>query len=309
MQLRQLRYLVEIADCGSQTDAARRLNMSQPALGLQIRALEDELGVALFVRRSRGMEPTSAGKDLIARARDILERVAQAQNALKAYASPSLHRLRLGAAPTPGALLIPGLLTSLAIEKQIHIDLREGLSADLITQLQQGNIDMALCYDPNPHKDLRIEPLLHDDLVLIGPPGRIGTNASAIEFGDLGRFPLILDTPNQITRAVIDRLAQRENVSLQIKLELESVSMKREFLISMDCFSIVPLGLFRGAIDAGQFDWAQITTPPISRTLCLLSRSGMLQSDYLAIRSALTPAIRHWIECGNVNWRALDPPC
>lgn len=306
MRLLQLRYLIEIADRGSQTEAARRLNVSQPALGLQVRALEEELGVRLFVRRSRGMDLTPAGKDLVARARDILERVGQAQRALKIYSKPSPQRLRLGAAPTPGALLIPGLLTSLAEQDNIHIDLREGLSADLISQLEQGSLDLALCYDPDAHQDLRIEPLLQDDLVLIGPPGRIGTDVTTVQFRELGRFPLILDRPNQITRKLIDQLAERENVSLQIKLELESVNLKREFLISMDCFSIVPIGLFHMAIDAGRFDCARIEAPSISRTLCLMSHHDVFPDDYNAIRSALSPVIRAWIERGNVNWRILD---
>ena len=240
------------------------------------------------------------------RARDIMDRVSQAQSSVKDHGRPALQRFRLGAAPTPGALLIPALLRSLSDQDKIQIDLREGLSADLIGQLENGTLEIALCYDPDVQQSLRIEPLLQDDLVLIGPPGHINTNAAFVQFRDLGRFPLILDTPNQITRKLIDRMAQREKVALQIKMELESINLKREFLIAMKCFSIVPLGLFHEAIDAGRFDWAPIAKPCISRTLCLLSSHEVPEAQFAIVRQALAPAIQHWIERGTVNWRSLS---
>jgi tetratricopeptide (TPR) repeat protein len=83
MNLRQLRYFIGVVDAGNMTRAAEQLHVAQTALGMQIRQLEEDLGVALLVRHSRGVEPTRAGNLLRARALDILSLVEQARKDLR----------------------------------------------------------------------------------------------------------------------------------------------------------------------------------------------------------------------------------
>ncbi|WP_114964447.1 LysR family transcriptional regulator [Alkalilacustris brevis] len=305
MNLRQLSYFMKIAECGSQTAASRQLNVSQPALGFQIRELENELAVELFRRRSRGMELTEAGKELVRHAEGIFQRMDAARDAMRSYSAADKKTLSLGAPPTPGKLLIPGLMRTVASSGRVSIRVREGLSSDLAEQVRQGELDLALCYDPIANKDLHIRPLLHDDLVLISPPGQIGPAPTPIDFHALGRYPLILDSPDQITRKLIDRQAIREKVTLNIVIEVESVNLKRELLLSQGCCSIVPLGLFNDAIDRGQFEWAPIVSPSITRTLCLVSRRILPKSDFDYIHTRIEPIIADHIHEGKVNWQAL----
>ena len=84
MNLRQLRYFVSVVEAGNMTRAADRLHVAQTALGMQIRQLEEGLGVALLVRHSRGVEPTKAGSLLHARAMTILKSVEDACNEVSA---------------------------------------------------------------------------------------------------------------------------------------------------------------------------------------------------------------------------------
>lgn len=101
MSLDQLRYFVTVAETGTTHEAARRLHISQPPLSRQIRALEDELGVALFARTTRGMNLSPAGAVLLDRARSILAALDEAVTATRRGPDPLLEaEPRLEAEPT-----------------------------------------------------------------------------------------------------------------------------------------------------------------------------------------------------------------
>ena len=84
MNLRQLKYFVEVVEAGNMTRAAEQLHVAQTALGMQIRQLEEDLGVALLVRHSRGVEPTKAGSLLHTRAVSILKEVEETRKDVRA---------------------------------------------------------------------------------------------------------------------------------------------------------------------------------------------------------------------------------
>ena len=109
----------------------------------------------------------------------------------------------------------------------------------------------------------------------------------------------VVQTPN------IDALASREEVKLDVVLDVDSVNLKREVIISEQCFAIVPRGLFSEAIDSGQFDWAPIVSPSIDRVLCLASRANFSLETFARIESMLTPCIESYIKNGRVNWHLV----
>lgn len=303
MNLRQLRYFIEVAHSGSQTAAAQRLNISQPALGLQIRELEADLNVQLFYRRSRGMELSPAGEELLGRAEHLFEELEDTRQAMRRFAQRTRRVLNLGTPPTPGKLLVPTLLRALASQDTFRLALHEGLSSDLVTHIKSGDLDLALSYDPPPDESRLSVALAHDDLILVGPPGELGGGQRPIGFHSLGQFPMVMDSPKQITRRLLDTLAHQENVTLQVVLEVDSVNLKREVLLSQDCFAIVPRGLFQEAIAEDRFDWAPITDPCITRTLYLTARRNLPVEDFDLILNTLTPIVRDYIGHKDVNWR------
>ncbi|AJE48431.1 LysR family transcriptional regulator [Celeribacter indicus] len=303
MNLKQLRYFAEVARCGSQTSAAQRLNVSQPALGLQIRELEADLGVRLFHRRSRGMELTAAGKELLGRTDRVLRQMEEMRQAMRAFAEVPRRRLSLGTPPTPGKLLVPPLLRALASQEAVTLALHEGLSSDLAAHIRSGDLDLALTYDPVPDATRPSAVLAHDDLILVGPPGRLGGGEEAVSFRALGAFPMVMDSPKQITRRLLDKMAHQENVELQVVLEVDSVNLKREVILSQGCFAIVPRGLFVEALTEGRFAWAPIADPCITRTLYLMARRALPEEDFALILETLSPIVADYIRSAEVNWR------
>src|SRR5512144_3221536 len=99
MNLRQLKYFVGVIDAGNMTRAAEQLHVAQTALGMQIRQLEEDLGIALLVRHSRGVEPTKAGKLLYSRALDILKLVEETRDEVSAAERGDSEAIRFGITP------------------------------------------------------------------------------------------------------------------------------------------------------------------------------------------------------------------
>ena len=148
MNLRQLRYFLSVVDTGNMTRAAEHLNVAQTALGMQIKQLEESLGVTLLVRHSRGVEPTKAGNCLRERAIEILKLVEQTRNDVSGGTSGNTETIRLGI--TPALMLIVGTEIALTARErlpQVSLSLVEAMSHVLAETLTRGETDFILCYD------------------------------------------------------------------------------------------------------------------------------------------------------------------
>ena len=146
MELRQLEYFCRIADTGSIHEAARRLNLSQPPLSYQLRQLEEELGVRLFDRGSRGVTLTEAGKLLYARAESLLD---YARSTRQEVSEAGRRRvLRLGVTSSTADLLLPEIARFLARCPEVSFQLRDGTSYTLLQYVLEGIIDLSVARTP-----------------------------------------------------------------------------------------------------------------------------------------------------------------
>src|SRR4051812_1080242 len=139
MNLRQLKYFVGVVEAGNMTRAAEQFHVAQTALGMQIRQIEEDLGVALLVRHSRGVEPTKAGSLLHARALTILKLVEETRREVSACEREDSEAIRLGI--TPALMLTSGpeiVLTVREKHPQVLLSLIEGMSHVLIEALSRG---------------------------------------------------------------------------------------------------------------------------------------------------------------------------
>jgi len=302
MDLRQLRYFLAIAEAGSFTAAARRLHVSQPALGYQVKQLEERHGLALLERHSRGVALTPAGAILADHARRIFAEVEAAEGALAALRAAPAAALTLGVAPTPGRALAPDLVAASASGAEARLALREGLSDELARAVAAGELDAALCYDPLGTERLEAIPLYTEDLYLVGAPGVVGGSGD-INFAEVSRLPLVVDGRFQAGRRLIEAAAREKGLRLDM-IEAEAVTVKRELLVRHGRCSIVPLGLFFEEIRAGQLAARRVVSPTIGRTLVLLLRRGLDPLRAAALEQALRPLVAQRIASGELAWRA-----
>jgi LysR family hydrogen peroxide-inducible transcriptional activator len=166
--LRQLNYLVTLADSPSFVHAARVANVSQPTLSQQVRALEERLGVTLLDRGASGAILTPVGRSVVARARRILSEVREIE-ALAARASdPFTGTFRLGTTPTLGPYLLSPIIADLhRIAPDLRLYVREGIPEQQSFELSRGELDVHLGPLPITGDDLEIEALFREPLHLV----------------------------------------------------------------------------------------------------------------------------------------------
>lgn len=166
MTLREIQYVVALADAGHFGRAAAHCHVAQPTLSGQIKKLEDYLGVALFERHRRGVRVTDAGAAIVAQARVVVEEAARLRALAQAQGNPMAGKLRLGVIPTLGPYYLPYLLPRQRAQyPQLHVLWNEDLTERLLDKLVSGRLDAALLAlpvhgDGLVHRELFFEPFV-----------------------------------------------------------------------------------------------------------------------------------------------------
>ncbi|PPF44465.1 LysR family transcriptional regulator [Pseudoclavibacter sp. AY1F1] len=170
MELRQLRYFLAVADELHFGRAAARLHMTQPPLTVAVRKLEEELGVELFERTTRNVSLTAAGRMFRQRAGAVLEDLESAVADLGDVAAGVAGRLRIGFVSSASYSVLPrGLQAFQELRPRIHLEPRSLTSAEQITLLLEGELDVGILRDPLSVPGLHATLLEGEDLVAVLP--------------------------------------------------------------------------------------------------------------------------------------------
>jgi len=168
--LRQLRYFEALARHGHFGRAADSCAISQPALSMQIKELEEALGTELFERGARQVRLTSFGEEFALRVRDILRSVDELADLARAASERLVGRLRIGVIPTVAPYLLPAIIANLTrMHEGLDIHVRETLTQKLIQELAEGRIDTAIVALPVSEPSLSEVALFDEDFVLVRP--------------------------------------------------------------------------------------------------------------------------------------------
>lgn len=298
MDLRQLKYFVRIMECGSLTRAAAALHLSQPALGEHLRKLEDELGVELFVRHSRGIAPTAAAQLLRERAEHLLAYAAETSQLLRETREAIEGRVTLGVSPGLNELFSAELIERCRVNLPgIVINVVEDLSGALVERMARGGetLDLALAsgFDSADEPAVESIALASERLFLIGRPARLGASNDVCEFAELALHPLILlgsgdsGRPHGLRRFLL-REAAACGIELNIAGELRSIAAVRELVERDAGVTILPLAAVRQAINLGTVVARGLRNPAVSREIHLLQPTTRRTARaVLAIREAL----------------------
>ncbi len=168
--LRQMEYLVALAETGQFVEAARRSSVSQPALSKQVREVEDALGVELFERARPHVLLTDAGEDIVERARRILSSTRELINAAKLYGGQPTGTLKLGVIPTIAPYGLPGLLSKVRENfPDVAFEIQELQTDTLLERLRSGSIDLGLLAQPFENQGLSGPDLVFEPFVFVAP--------------------------------------------------------------------------------------------------------------------------------------------
>lgn len=173
--LRQLQYFRAVAEQRNFGRAAQTCHVSQPALSVQIKALEEAMGGVLFERQARDILLTPLGRDVLDRASQILDAAGKLNQFARDHSGG--HRsLSVGIIPTVAPYLLPGVLAGLrAADVSLRVNIRESRTENLMTLLRSGDIDAAVLAIPAGGDGLIEEPLFHDRFLLAGSESRLNS--------------------------------------------------------------------------------------------------------------------------------------
>lgn len=222
LNLTTLATFVTVIEQGSFSAAAERLGLSQPAVSLQVRQLEQRLGTALVERVGRKARPTAAGAQLLEHAGQIDAAVTSAVEAVARHAGESMGRVRLGTGATACIFLLPPLLGALKRKYAgLDITVTTGNTAEIVKAVEDNLLDIALVTLPASGRMLEITPVIEDEFVAIAPSGtRLPERVSA---ANMAALPLLLFEPGGNTRQIVDRWFAGNRVSLKPAMSLGSI--------------------------------------------------------------------------------------
>jgi len=178
---KQLKYLCAVAEHRHFSKAAEACHVTQSTLSAGIQELESQLGVTIFERNKKNVLITPLGEKILRQARLLLGNAEDLVAIAQASQAPLSSELRLGVIPTIGPFLLPQMLTDLRRQfPKLKLFLKEGLSADLVGRLQQGELDLVLLALPYPLPDMHTETLFSDEFELLLPPNHPLQNADRV---------------------------------------------------------------------------------------------------------------------------------
>jgi DNA-binding transcriptional LysR family regulator len=292
LNLDQLNTFADVAELGSFSAAAERAGISQPAVSLQVRQLERQLGVRLIERVGRRAQPTPAGSDLLVHARRIREEAATAMAAIAPHRSGALGRVRIGTGATACIYLLPAILRGLRERMPgLEITVQTGNTMDILKMLEANAIDLALVTLPAPGRAFETAKVYDDELVAVFPAGE-GPPLRSITPAFLARKPLLLFEGGGNTRRIVDAWFARAGHAPKPAMELGSVEAIKQLIGAGLGWSVLPrLAVSRA--DARPGIATAPLGPKLKRSLGLvLRRDKHLGRGLRAVIAALRDGVR-----------------
>ncbi len=278
LNLDQLMTFATVVEHAGFTEAAVRLGLTQPAVSMQIRNLEERFGVRLIERVGKRALPTAAGRDLLPFVHRLRDEAEAAVHHMMSHRAGDVGRLRVGTGATACIYRLPPLLAVLrAGHPGLEIIVVTGNTPDILDGVESGALDLALVTMPAARPGLSIEPVCVEELVAVGPLGLGGDGGGDGEEGaplgpaELAAGPLILYERGGTMRAVIDAWFVAGGAQPRPAMELGNVEATKNLVAAGLGRSILPAVTVAGAADRDRLSVRRLA-PPLTRTLGLALR-------------------------------------
>ncbi len=270
MEIAQLRTLVHVAELGSLSKAADRMRIAQPALSRQVRMLEEELGVRLFVRHGRGMVLTEQGREVLTHTMRIMAELEEIRARTSDASAPLAGQIAIGLPPTVADIISVPLVAAFGkAHPKVVLRLVSAYTGYLLDWLHRGEIDLAILYDPRPTRSVRSRPLLLENLFLIGPAEAGFSTVRAIPFKELDGKRLLLPSVRHGLRTIVERCAVEAGITLDVAVEADSYATLKDLVRHGHGWTILPLAPIHEDIMARRLTGAALIDPVPVRRLIL----------------------------------------
>lgn len=242
LRLRHLHLLIDLAETGSISDAARNANTTQPGLSKWLKELEEDAGASLFERHARGLRPTQQGELLINHVRRILSEMQRAQANMDALKEGSAPNITIGTSPASAPSLVPDAIAYfLQMHPRAHISLQESTMNVLLERLELGQLDLVVgrLDSYQPRTSLHSQMLFREPMQVIARPGHPLTQRSQLSWDDLRACNWILWPEGTPIRQRLDSALSNAGLKpLPSRVESSSLMANLWLLQTSDMLSV-----------------------------------------------------------------------
>ena len=298
MTIRYLKTFIAISERGSFAAAARYLNLTQSAISMQMKTLEEDLACKLFDRSKRPPQFTEAGRVLIPKARAAIHAFEQL-TVDEGSTDPNLiaGKVRIGAVPSVMTGMMPKALVALkAKHPRLHVELTMGLSADLVEQVATGKVNAAVLSDLHAQQDgLNWVPFAREPLILIVPVD--APDKSPEQY--LKSYPFIRYTRQAWVGQLIDRLLKQCHFSVDEVMTLDTLEAITSMVYHGLGVSIIPSRIVETPLPLPVRQIA-LPKPVVSRVLGLLEHRD---NELSGATNALLSELKHLVETARQDSR------
>jgi LysR family hydrogen peroxide-inducible transcriptional activator len=283
MNLRDLRYLIALADHRHFGRAADATHVSQPTLSTQIRKLEEELGVTLVERSPRNVLLTEAGERIIARARTIVRETDEIKAIARSHRDPESGSIRLGVFPTLGPYLLPHVVNRLRSRfPRLELLLVEDRTAQLIERLREGSLDGAVLAQPIHDDGLNAEFLFEEPFVLAVPARHPAAAQNTVRLDALAGGSLLLLEEGHCLREQALDVCHLAGVDERSDFRATSLETLRQMVAAGVGVTLLPVLAVQPPVSTSpDIRLLKIEPGPPSRKIALYSRRSTAQSELL----------------------------
>ena len=278
MDTRQLAAFCAVVERRSFSQAADRLGVTQPAVSLQVRALEKRLGAQLLDRSGRRVEPTEAGWQLYRGA----QRMLALEDQILAEVSSSTEGaiggdLVLGASTGPAAVVVPVVLGEFQRQNpEVRVFLTVSDTHSVVERVAARELELGIVGASRRHRGVRFEPFFSDEVILVCPPGhRFGGRSVTLD--ELRAEPLILMQEGAGVRQIVEDALRRQGVRLRdldVRLELGLQESVRRAVEAGYGVTFISRTAVEADLEAGRLEEARVEGLEATRDISLASATG-----------------------------------
>ncbi len=295
MEIRQLRYFLSVARLGSIVAAAREHFVTQPAVSLQLKKLEEEVGQRLLERRGRRLVPTEAGAVLVARAGEVVRSLELAESELRGLSELEAGTLRMGNTDAAGVYVLPDVYRAFhGRYPGVRIEIMVGDTHRLLDALAGRQIELATVTLPVAVPGVAVHPVYREELVVVARPDDALAARRRMGPEDLVGHGVITYPAGSNTRRMIDEVFAAHGATLRARMEISSPEAMRQFARAGLGASILPRPMVAADIGSGALKELAIPGLRFEREI------GMVHRD----ADALSPAARVFLEMVATRFRA-----
>jgi DNA-binding transcriptional LysR family regulator len=283
MNLNQLRVFVTVANRLSFTLAAQDLHLTQPAVSLQVKALERSVRTRLFERRGNVLSLTEAGQVLLGSAVTMLNAEEQARRDLAELSGARRGTVTVGANTTGGMYIVPELIAAFRerwpeAEVVLHVE----PAVRIFERIHQNVIDVGFVGGPVEDERFRVEHVAPDPLALIFSPRHPFAGRSSVSLEELAGQPFVVPEATSLTRILFERALREAGVSIRIGHQLHETEPVKKAVEANLGVGIVSAHAITREVAAGHLATARIEGLDLDRHLEMVTRPGKYFSPVVA---------------------------